>query len=82
MCKVDLSDVTASMLESGEIAILKISAGSTPRRSSAILVQLVVEKTLMSVPVSLAVARNCPSGLRSMARMADVCAGMMLTLPV
>lgn len=80
-CSVDLSEVTARMLEFGEMAMLKIYAGSTPRRSSAILVQLAVENTRINVPVSLAVAKNRPSALRSIARRADVCAGMMLTLP-
>jgi len=81
MWRVDLSDVTASMLESGEMAMLKTNAGSTPRRSSATFVQFDVEKTRIKVPVSLAVANSCPSELRSIARNGDVCAGMMLTLP-
>ena len=81
MCRVDLSEVTASMLELGEMAMLKMNAGSTPRLNSASLVQLDVEKRRISVPVSLAVAKYLPSLLRSMARREDVWAGMMLTLP-
>ena len=73
--------MTASMLEFGEMAMLNMNAGSTPRRSSAMRAQFEVEKTRMRVPVSLAVARNSPSALRSMARKAEECAGMMLTLP-
>src|SRR4051794_17112052 len=69
------------MVDDGDIAMLKINAGSTPRRSSAMRAQFEVEKTLMSVPVSLAVARISPSGLRSMARSGELCAGMILTLP-
>ena len=57
MCRVDLSDVTASIELSGDMEMLKMNAGSTPRRNSAILVQLAVLKTRMSVPVSDAVAR-------------------------
>ena len=72
--------MTASMLESGEMAMLKMKAGSTPRRSSAIFAQLAVEKTRIRVPVSLAVAMYLPSRLMSMARRDVVCAGMMLTL--
>ena len=72
MCKVDLSEVTASMVDRGEMAMLKMNAGSTPRLSSAILVQVAVEKTRTRVPVSLAVARYLPSLLRSMARRAEV----------
>ena len=81
MCKVDLSDVTANMLELGDMDMLKMKAGSTPRRSSAMRTQLLVEKTRTRVPCSLAVARSCPSGLRSMARRGVLCAGMMVTFP-
>ena len=48
--RVDLSEVTASWVLDGEIAREKMSAGSTPRRNSVILAQLLVEKTRMSVP--------------------------------
>lgn len=72
MWRVDLSDVTASMLLSGEIDMEKMKAGSTPRRSSAIFVQLEVLKTRMRVPVSDAVARYLPSRERSILRRADV----------
>ena len=78
---MDLSDVTASMVEEGDIDMLKTKAGSTPRRNSATRAQLAVEKTRIRVPVSLAVASSSPSGLRSIARKGDVCAGMMLTFP-
>ena len=81
MWRVDLSEVTATMLELGEMAMLKMKAGSTPRRSSAILLQFEVENTRIRVPVSLAVAKYCPSLLRSIARRAEACAGMMLTFP-
>ena len=57
-------------------------AWSTPLRSSPIRVQLLVEKTRRSVPVSLAVASISPSGLRSNARSGEPWAGIMLTLPV
>lgn len=43
MCRVDLSDVTASMVEEGEMEMLKMKAASTPRRSSATRTQLLVE---------------------------------------
>lgn len=43
MCNVDLSDVTASKELDGEIARENMSAWSTPRRSSAIFAQLLVE---------------------------------------
>lgn len=80
--RVDLSDVTARRDVSGDIAMLKMKAGSTPRRSSASLAQFCVEKTRMRVPVSEAEARRVPSGERSRARRAEACAGMMLTLLV
>ena len=67
-----MSDVTATMAELGEIAMLKIYAGSTPRRSSAMRAQFEVEKTRIRVPASLAVARISPSGLISIARKAEV----------
>ena len=50
ICSVDLSEVAARKLLSGEILIEKTVAGSTPRRSSAILAQLLVENTFTSVP--------------------------------
>ena len=81
MWRVDLSEVTASIKEDGEIDMLKMKAGSTPRRSSAIRTQFPVENTRISVPCSLAVARRVPSGLRSMARNGVLCAGIMVTLP-
>ena len=73
--------MTASIVEDGDIEILKTKAGSTPRRSSAMRAQLAVEKTRIKVPVSLAVASSSPSGLRSIARKGDVCPGIMLTFP-
>src|ERR1700761_1243696 len=79
--RVDLSDVTASIVDDGDIDMLKTKAGSTPRRSSATRAQLAVEKTRIKVPVSLAVASSSPSRLRSMARKGELCAGMMLTFP-
>ncbi len=81
MWRVDLSDVTANMVEEGEMEMLNMKAGSTPRRSSAIRRQLLVEKTRTRVPCMLAVARSCPSGLKSMARNGVLCAGMMVTFP-
>ena len=78
---VDLSDVTASMVEEGEMPRLKMNAGSTPRRSSATRAQLEVEKTRINVPVPLAVARSDPSMLKVMARRGELWAGMMLTFP-
>ena len=78
---MDLSDVTASMALEGDMEMLKMKAGSTPRRSSAIRTQLLVEKTRMRVPCSLAVARSWPSGLRAMALRGVLWAGMMVTLP-
>ena len=80
-CRVDLSDVTARMELLGEMARLKMKAGSTPRRYSARRVQFAVEKTRIRVPVSEAVAMRLPSALRSMARRGEVCAGMIETLP-
>ena len=77
-----------------------IIAASTPRRSSAILVLLLVENIRTRVPYqslveqtiypaldrldtfSLAVASNSPFGLSSSARRGELCAGMMVTLPV
>ena len=82
MCSVDLSEVTARRELLGEMAIEKITAGSTPLRNSPIRAQLPVENTRMSVPVSLAVASISPSGLISIAFSGVPCAGMMLTLPV
>ena len=67
-CKVDLSDVTARVLLSGENAMAKTKAGSTPRRSSASLAQLPVLKMRMRVPVSEAVAKRFSSCARSSAR--------------
>ena len=49
-CRVDLSDVTASKLLDGDIAMENTMAGSTPRRSSASLAQFDVDHTLTSVP--------------------------------
>lgn len=49
-CKVDLSDVTASSFPEGDIATERITAGSTPRRTSASRAQLLVAKTRTSVP--------------------------------
>lgn len=85
----------------GDIPSENITAWSTPRRSSAIFAQLLVENTRIKVPymghrwlgrskkidtvtltASLAVARTSPSGLSSMALNGELCAGMMLTLPV
>ena len=80
-CSVDLSDVTARTELLGEMARLKMKAGSTPRRYSARRVQLAVEKTRIRVPVSEAVAVRVPSALRSMARRGEVCAGIIETLP-
>ena len=56
--------------------MLKMKAGSTPRRSSASLVQLSVLKTRIKVPVSEAVASRRPSRLRSMARRSAKGAGL------
>lgn len=49
-CNVDLSDVTAKYVFEGEMASENIMAWSTPRRNSAILAQLLVEKTRIKVP--------------------------------
>ena len=49
--RVDLSEVTASRVQDGEIDSEKTSAGSTPLRSSVIFAQLLVEKTRISVPL-------------------------------
>lgn len=62
-----LSDVTARRVFDGDIAREKIAAGSTPRRSSAMRAQFVVEKRRINVPVSLAVARISPLGESVMA---------------
>lgn len=51
MWRVDLSDVTASSWELGEMAREKIEAWSTPRRSSAMRAQLVVVKRRTNVPL-------------------------------
>ena len=64
------------------MAIEKTAAWSTPRRSSPVRAQLAVENVRTSVPVSLAVAITSPSGLISTARRDEVCAGIMLILPV
>lgn len=80
-CRVDLSDVTASIVDDGDMEMLKTKAGSTPRRSSAMRAQFAVEKTRIKVPVSLAVARSSPSELNSIALKGELCAGMMLTFP-
>ena len=58
ICNVDLSDVTARRDEEGEIDMVKMNAGSTPRRSSAMRAQLDVLKTRIKVPVSLADAKR------------------------
>lgn len=50
ICKVDLSEVTARRLLSGEMAMEKIVAWSTPRRSSAIRAQLRVANIRIRVP--------------------------------
>jgi hypothetical protein len=50
ICKVDLSDVQARRSPEGLKAREKMVAGSMPRRSSAILAQLDVEKTRIIVP--------------------------------
>jgi len=50
MCKVDLSDVTATNCPPGDIATEYIVAWSTPRRSSAIRAQLLVANTRTKVP--------------------------------
>jgi hypothetical protein len=50
ICNVDLSEVTATSVLDGDIAIENTNAWSIPRRSSAIRAQLLVEKTRMSVP--------------------------------
>lgn len=50
---MDLSDVTASKLLEGEIAIEKMIAGSTPRRSSATFEQFNIDHTLINVPYAL-----------------------------
>ena len=82
MCKVALSEVTARRPLLGEMAREKMAAGSTPRLSSEILAQLAVEKSRISVPVSEAVARISPFGLKVMAFSGELCAGIMLTFPV
>jgi hypothetical protein len=50
MCRVDLSDVTASSWPEGAMAREYMVAWSTPRLNSAILAQLLVEKTRTNVP--------------------------------
>jgi len=55
--RVDLSDVTASIWPDGAIATEYIVAWSTPRRSSAILAQLLVANTRTRVPW-IRVSRN------------------------
>lgn len=50
MCRVDLSDVTASKVFDGEKEIENITAWSTPRRNSANFVQLFVAKIRTNVP--------------------------------
>lgn len=50
MCNVALSEVTAKRAPFGDIAREKIKAWSTPRRSSPIRVQLLVENTRTRVP--------------------------------
>lgn len=52
-CRVDLSEVTASMRLDGEIDIEKMVAWSTPRRSSAMRAPVLVLKRRISVPCRL-----------------------------
>ena len=82
MCNVDLSDVTASSVLSGDMAMEYTTAGSTPLRNSPMRAQLAVENTRTNVPVWLAVASISPLGLISIALSGVPCAGMMLTFPV
>lgn len=50
MWRVDLSEVTASRLLEGEMPREYMTAWSTPRLNSAILVQLLVENIRINVP--------------------------------
>ena len=50
ICRVDLSDVTASREFDGENERENITAWSTPRRSSANFVQFAEANTLIRVP--------------------------------
>ena len=50
ICRVDLSEVTANSSLLGDMAIEYMAAWSTPRRSSPMRAQLLVENVLMSVP--------------------------------
>lgn len=51
MCRVDLSEVQASMVPDGLKAREKMVAGSMPRRSSTSRAQLLVANTRMRVPL-------------------------------
>lgn len=50
MCRVDVSEVTASLFSDGEIASEYMPALTTPRLSSAKRVPVLAEKTRKSVP--------------------------------
>ena len=53
MWRVDLSEVTARRLLFGDMAIEKIRAWSTPRRSSPVRAQFPVEKVRTNVPFKI-----------------------------
>mmetsp|Transcript_31817 Transcript_31817/g.109432 ORF Transcript_31817/g.109432 Transcript_31817/m.109432 type:complete len:251 (-) Transcript_31817:468-1220(-) len=80
MCTVPLSEAEARNLDSGQKASEKMTARSTPRRSSFCKAPVCVEKMRSSVPLSDAVAKSDPSAERASIATSLSCAVMTVDL--